>query len=355
MIRIGFSPFTSTLRHHATGQQAARSGKAAEADICRLLPFPRFCRLGPEHPKLEAVPKRLSRQEDRFTSWKEIAAYLDRDVRTVQRWELTRGLPVHRLPGSGRSPIHALKSELDAWWARTPARQESPTLLPMPARRVRRGLWLAVPLVAVAAVGAWILLPRSEAPAPIRVVPLTSLPGGESAPALSPDGRRLAFTWLPADSRNMDIYVVDLPDGTPRRITDNPAVDTFAEWSPEGQRLAYIRAAPGSSTYELRVADLRNGSDRKLLESDIPGTIASPPWVHIWTPDGEGLILSRPRQQKAPFGMVLLRLKTGIEHPLRRRLPGWSAKGRRPCRLMAAGWPSNAGPPPGRAICSLSI
>jgi Tol biopolymer transport system component len=114
----------------------------------------------------------------------------------------------------------------------------------------------------------------------------------------------------------MDIYVVDLPDGAPRRITDNPAVDTFAEWSPEGQRLAYIRAAPGSSTYELRVADLRNGSDRKLLESDIPGTIASPPWVHVWTPDGEGLILSRPRQQKAPFGMVLLRLKTGIEHRL---------------------------------------
>ncbi len=52
---------------------------------------------------------------DVLGSWKEVASYLERDVRTVMRWESARGLPVHRLPGKGRAPVFALKSELDAW------------------------------------------------------------------------------------------------------------------------------------------------------------------------------------------------------------------------------------------------
>lgn len=48
-------------------------------------------------------------------SWKAIAAYLHRDVRTVIRWERDRGLPVHRLPGGGRSGVYALIFELEAW------------------------------------------------------------------------------------------------------------------------------------------------------------------------------------------------------------------------------------------------
>jgi hypothetical protein len=36
------------------------------------------------------------RLEERLDSWKEIAAYLNRDVTTVQRWEKREGMPVHR-------------------------------------------------------------------------------------------------------------------------------------------------------------------------------------------------------------------------------------------------------------------
>jgi len=265
---------------------------------------------------VEAGPKPVPRHEERFTSWKEIAAYLKRDVRTVQRWEATRGLPVHRLPGRGRSPIYALKSELDGWWARTPARQESPAVMPPPARRFRRWGWMAAVLPAVAAVAAWILLRRGEVPVPLPVVPLTSLPGVEYAPALSPDGKRLAFTWRPADSENHDIYVIDLPDGAPKRITDDPAAEVFAEWSPDGQRLAYVRIARGAGWYELRLADLRSGSDRLLLSSEVPGPVSAPPWLHVWTPDGEGLIFPGRRQPGGLLGMVLFRLKGGTDERL---------------------------------------
>src|SRR3979490_2496647 len=54
--------------------------------------------------------------EGRLDSWKEIAAYLGRGIRTVQRWEREEGLPVHRLAHEKRASIWARREELAAWW-----------------------------------------------------------------------------------------------------------------------------------------------------------------------------------------------------------------------------------------------
>jgi TolB-like protein/Tfp pilus assembly protein PilF len=51
----------------------------------------------------------------RLDSWKAIAQYLDRDVRSVQRWERDRGLPVHRLPGQKGGTVFAYEAELNQW------------------------------------------------------------------------------------------------------------------------------------------------------------------------------------------------------------------------------------------------
>lgn len=56
---------------------------------------------------------------ERLNSWKAIAAYLGREVRTVQRWAKNRDLPVHHLPGGARPRVFALKSEIDAWLTRS--------------------------------------------------------------------------------------------------------------------------------------------------------------------------------------------------------------------------------------------
>lgn len=50
-----------------------------------------------------------------LSSWKEIAAYLGRSVRTVQRMEVELGLPVRRPKGHARSSVMAIPSELDTW------------------------------------------------------------------------------------------------------------------------------------------------------------------------------------------------------------------------------------------------
>ena len=55
--------------------------------------------------------------EDRLDSWKEIAAYLKRGIRTVQRWEQFSGLPVRRLETERPGSVFAYKQEIDAWWA----------------------------------------------------------------------------------------------------------------------------------------------------------------------------------------------------------------------------------------------
>ena len=63
---------------------------------------------------------------ERLDSWKDIAAYLGRDLRTVQRWESERRLPVHRLPGGDKPRVYALQSELDAWLRLSPAEEREP-------------------------------------------------------------------------------------------------------------------------------------------------------------------------------------------------------------------------------------
>ncbi len=48
-------------------------------------------------------------------SWKEIAAYLGKGVRTVQRWEQQFGLPVRRPNGRSEGIVYATREELDRW------------------------------------------------------------------------------------------------------------------------------------------------------------------------------------------------------------------------------------------------
>jgi hypothetical protein len=53
---------------------------------------------------------------DRIYGWDEIGAYIGKHGRTAMRYARTRKLPFHKVPGGGsKAPVHAFKSELDAW------------------------------------------------------------------------------------------------------------------------------------------------------------------------------------------------------------------------------------------------
>jgi len=68
----------------------------------------------PDNP--DAKPDSGQSPEGRLDSWKEIAVYLGRGIRTVQRWEREEGLPVHRLAHERRGSVYARREELAAWW-----------------------------------------------------------------------------------------------------------------------------------------------------------------------------------------------------------------------------------------------
>src|SRR3954471_14567036 len=53
----------------------------------------------------------------RLTSWKEIAEYLERDVRTAVRWEREKQLPIHHQNVGNRPVVFAYTNEIDSWWS----------------------------------------------------------------------------------------------------------------------------------------------------------------------------------------------------------------------------------------------
>jgi hypothetical protein len=65
----------------------------------------------------EPSGERVTPEDQRFDSWKEIAAYLGRSEKTVRRWEEKEGLVVHRLVHEKRGSVYGYRSELDAWRA----------------------------------------------------------------------------------------------------------------------------------------------------------------------------------------------------------------------------------------------
>jgi hypothetical protein len=75
-------------------------------------------RLKPDRERMHQIFKdSMSRQI--LNGWKEISSYIERGVRTAQRWEALLGMPVYRPALKDRSAVVAFSDELDRWISRT--------------------------------------------------------------------------------------------------------------------------------------------------------------------------------------------------------------------------------------------
>jgi hypothetical protein len=132
--------------------------------------------------------------EERLDSWKEIAAFLHRDVRTVQRWEKQAGLPVHRHAESRLRTAYAYRSELEAWWRtqRTTEEEQEESIERRSQVSARPIIAGTLALLLVAAAGAAFFLTRTKAreaavPAPEKItVLLTSVEAKPDDPTIAP-------------------------------------------------------------------------------------------------------------------------------------------------------------------------
>jgi Tol biopolymer transport system component len=218
---------------------------------------------------------------DRLDSWKEIAAYLRRSVRTVTRWEREEGLPVHRHLHTRSGTVYAFKPELDAWWA---ARGTHLDIQPWEtesahgfggarAWKVAGGLSALLALAAIA----WLALAQRESSPPSRVIPLTTYPGVEGPPSLSPDGNQVTF------ERNGDVFVKQVDGEAAVRLTSTAEPEYAPAWSPDGRQIAFTRSSEG-----IFVISPLGGGERKVADTRAPLLLRT----MAWTPDGASLVVS---------------------------------------------------------------
>ena len=245
-------------------------------------------------PDLDGTPASAAPASVRLDSWKEIASYFRRGIRTVQRWEREEGLPVHRLTHTKRCTVYADRDELTTWWER---RKTTPPA--WPAAGVR------------------------DTPAAPRIERMTTTCAATFSPALSSDARLIAYVsdggrdgetpqvWLqqvgggairltsdqlecadpvfaPDDTRvifaskgetTRNLYEIPALGGQPRllrRAAGN------ARFSPDARWLAYVSLNPSGS---LRIAASNGGNDRPLAAGLLDVSCAS------WSPDSRYLLV----------------------------------------------------------------
>ncbi|MGB3542213.1 CehA/McbA family metallohydrolase [Rubrivirga sp.] len=135
---------------------------------------------------------------------------------------------------------------------------------------------------------------------------LPTASAGSHDPAPSPDGRHLAFAsrgWL---------WVLDLEDGTARRVTDGVGVDSRPAWSPDGRQLVFVR--DNSSDTRIVRLDLEDGTEEIVAAE--PGIELDP----AFSPDGAAVVYSAA----TPTGIGLRRLdlEAGTSEALTAPAPG---------------------------------
>lgn len=224
----------------------------------------------------------------RLDSWKEIAAHFKREVRTVQRWETSEALPVHRHPHQQRSSVYAYTAELDQWWA---GRRQ--VLAESSGDTRSSWQWVAgVVVLAAIAGGAWWRLGGPGDDGKLRTYPLTASPGVESSPSFSPDGTKVVYAWRKDGEKATDIYVKALGLGDPMQLTHTADLsETAPAWSPDGKWIAFVGSREGG--LRLLVVPWSGGPERRI-DNDM-GDGLRPAGSFCWSPDSRSLIASFAR------------------------------------------------------------
>ena len=256
-------------------------------------------------PPLRAIP-------DKLDSWKAIAAYLKRDVTTVQRWERREGMPVHRHLHDKQGSVYAFCSELDAWsegrrtataqnedpasaqGAQTASVPQPPLPPGSPSTGQRRWLPIGfgVSLLAVALAAYWVAAQRDlfwrDPLADAKVTQLTDLSRTAQAAAISRDGRLVAF--LSESEGHTDAWIIEVGTSQYRNLTQgrvseliNPSIRTLG-FSPDSRLVTvWSRKPDGSRPDDINI--LAVPPEGGELRSYLPGAAEV-----AWSSDGRRLV-----------------------------------------------------------------
>lgn len=221
-----------------------------------------------------------------------------------------------------RNDLQTLKEELDS------GELHRPVLPAAPAGRPRRSILAGALVLVLAALGALALgMYLRPAPAPASPVleyhQLTSAPGLEVEPAVSPDGRWIVYVSNAAG--NPDISLQSMTGQTAINLTrDSPAADYQPAFSPDGESIAFRSDRDGGGLYVMG----RTG--------EAPRRVASGGFDPAWSPDGRQLVFATASTgiPTSRSGLSQIRV-VGLDDGVVRELtdhdamhPAWSPDGR---------------------------
>lgn len=211
-----------------------------------------------------------------------IAAILEHDPAPVSRLQPLSPPALDRViqmclakdPDERWQSAHDIKSELE--WISSTSSQMAQTARVSTVAKSRKVFWIAAALIFVVGVlglffgrrileAVWVELPNE----PIRVQRLTDFEGLEEFPAISPDGKSVAFT---ADvSGNRQVWVRLMNGGAPLQITHDPGDHLFPRWSYDSTSIIYyspsIQGESGEFHGALWEISALGGAPRRIASS----------------------------------------------------------------------------------------
>lgn len=216
---------------------------------------------------------------------------------------------IETFAGRGYRLVGPVEPAGDAAPAPAHTASEAAAAPPGPNRRYRRYAVAALVVLLLAA-GAWFAFRRDTQPpqTAFHIVPVTRLPGKEFQPALSPDGRRLAFAWSPEGAKTTGIWVQDVDESSPRTVNSKAGLYSSPTWSPDGRSLAYLRIA-GTAT-EILITDLQKG-DERLVARLSPPDYGTQSRLLDWSPNGESLVVAHSEAPDRSLGLFLVSVASG--------------------------------------------
>ena len=202
----------------------------------------------------------------------------------------------HRIERRG-DQLPTVTPSLDVSAIELPRKQEKEN-----SSKLQPAMILAAGLVVLLLAAFWWWHSTSTEPV-YHPVPLTTYPGQERSPVLSPDGRQVAFSWA-GEEDNLDIYVRLVGVESMLRLTDDPTRELSPAWSPDGARVAYIRReVEGCAIYTTPAL----GGEAQRVASCNANIYAD----LSWSPDGQWLAFSDRETNDEPFSVTLVSPETG--------------------------------------------
>jgi Tol biopolymer transport system component len=143
---------------------------------------------------------------------------------------------------------------------------------------------------------AWLSRFSHSSPPP-ALVQVTSYPGLEQQPSLSPDGLEVAFRW------KNDIYVKQVASESYVQVTKDPAVDSWPAWSPDGSQIAFVRDG------NVYFVPSLGGAERMVAKS--AGRV-------VWMPDGSSILVL---EKTSPYARSVFRVSVATGEKRRLTFP----------------------------------